>query len=138
MSKAFLDTNVLAYASDADSPGKQRIARELMASLARSASACVSTQVLQEFYVTATRKLGVEPLQAKRILRTFRGMEIVTVEPDDVEHAVDGSILWQMSFWDALIIVAARKSHCGVVYTEDLSDGQTIDGIEIRNPFSGS
>ena len=136
MSKVFLDTNVLAYASDSDAPVKQRVARDLLRELASDVPPCISTQVLQEFYVTATRKLDIAPLKAKRILQTFTGMETVTICLDDVHRAIDGSILWQLSFWDALIIVAARKACCTVLYTEDLNDGQVIEGVEIRNPFA--
>lgn len=135
MSKAFIDTNVLAYACDSDKPDKRQAARDLMRGLNRRSPPCISTQVLQEFYVTATRKLGIAPLDAKRILQTFQGMETVTIRPGDVHRAVDGSILWQLSFWDALIIVAARKACCTVLYTEDLNNGQVIEGVEVRNPF---
>jgi predicted nucleic acid-binding protein len=136
MSKAFLDTNILTYATDAGTPGKQTVARELMRRLSVDSLPCISTQVHQEFYVVATRKLGIEPLQAKGILQTFRHMETAVVEPDDVSRAIDGSILWQLSFWDALIVVAARKLNCTVLYTEDLNDGQVIDGVQVANPFS--
>lgn len=135
MSKAFLDTNILAYAADSATPDKQEIARQLIRRLSEEGALCLSTQVHQEFYVTATRKLGIDPLRAKDILQTLRHMETAVVEPDDVIRAVDGSVAWQLSFWDALILVAARKLNCAVLYTEDLSNGQIFDGVRVVNPF---
>lgn len=135
MPKAFLDTNVLAYACDADQPLKREKARDLLKSLARDMPPCISTQVLQEFFVTATRKMGVEPLQAKRIIQTFRQMEIVRIDPEDISRAIDGSVIWQISFWDALILAAARKARCAVLYSEDLNDGQVYDTVRVVNPF---
>ena len=135
MPKVFLDTNVLAYACDADQPLKREQARDLLNSLSRDVPPCISTQVLQEFFVTATRKMGVEPLQAKRIIHTFRQMETVLIDPEDISHAIDGSVIWQISFWDALILAAARKARCTVLYSEDLNDGQVYDTIRVVNPF---
>lgn len=135
MSKEFLDTNILVYAADAGEPGKRAVARELIRRLSVESLPCVSTQVHQEFFVAATRKLGIKPLQAKNILHSFSHMETAVIEPDDISKAIDGSILWQLSFWDALIIVAARKLNCVVLHTEDLNGGQVINGIRIVNPF---
>lgn len=135
MIKSFLDTNVLAYACDDGCPAKRDTARALLQKLARVAPPCVSTQVLQEFYVTVTRKMGVDPLQAKRILHSFRHLETVLIDGEDINHAIDGSVAWQISFWDALILTAARKAHCSVVYSEDLNDGQVYDSIRVLNPF---
>lgn len=135
MSKAFLDTNVLAYACDSDQPEKQAKARELLRRGTGPLANVISTQVLQEFYVTATRKLGIEPLRAKDIMASFRPMGLVTVDADDIGRAIDGNILWQVSFWDALIVVSARKARCDTLYTEDLNSGQVIDSVRIVNPF---
>jgi len=136
MSKVFFDTNVLAYACDADEPEKRGIARALMRECCGDIPPCISTQVVQEFYVTATRKLGIEALKAKDIIHSFRHMETVEIGIADINRAIDGNILWQVSFWDALIIVAAQKARCAVLYTEDLSHGQMFDSLQIRNPFS--
>src|SRR4051812_21957394 len=102
--KVFLDANILVYAQDKDSPAKQRRSREVIAALAESGTGVISTQVLQEFYVTATRKLGVPPLAAKSVLQTFKIFEIVQTSPDLVEDAIDCSVINQISFWDALIV----------------------------------
>ena len=137
MSKVFLDTNVLAYACDQDQPAKRDVAREVMAHGDPGIPPCISTQVMQEFYVTATRKLNVAPLRAKDLLSSFRHMELVTVDVTDINRAIDGNILWQISFWDALIIVAAQKARCEILYTEDLNDGQFYDLVRVCNPFRG-
>jgi len=133
--KVFLDTNVLAYACDADQSAKRAKARNLLKAVSRDMPPCVSTQVLQEFFVTVTRKMGVEPLQAKRIIHSFRHMETVLIDPDDINRAIDGSVVWQVSFWDALILTSARKAHCAVLYSEDFSEGQTYDTVRVINPF---
>ena len=135
MPKVFLDTNVLVYACDMDQPAKQETARDLLRQQTDDIPPCISTQVVQEFYVTATRKLGIEPLKAKDIIQSYRHMEIVTIHIGDVNHAIDGNILWQVSFWDALIITAAQKAMCAVLYSEDLSDGQTFGSVRVCNPF---
>jgi predicted nucleic acid-binding protein len=134
--KAFLDANILVYAQDRDSPAKRRRSRELIAALAEAGTGVISTQVLQEFYVAATRKLGVAPLAAKGVLQTFKVFEIVQTSPDLIADAIDCSVLNGVSFWDALIVVAAAASGCTVVYSEDLNPGQTIQGVRIENPFA--
>lgn len=135
MPKVFLDTNVLVYASDHDSPGKMRTARALMQRVASDGGGVVSTQVIQEFFVAATRKLAIEPLKAKAIVATFHPLELVTVCLDDITDAIDGHILWQISFWDALILRAAERASCSIVYSEDLNPGQLYGGVEVRDPF---
>ena len=95
----------------------------------------LSTQVLQEFYVTATRKLFVDPLLAKQILKNFEHFEIVTISSEFIEEAIDNSIIHQLSFWDALIIVSAKQSACLELWTENLNDGQNISGVKIFDPF---
>ena len=135
MSKAFLDTNVLVYASDMDQPAKQAAARALMRQCSQDIPPCISTQVVQEFYVTTTRKLGIAPLKAKDIIHSFRHMEIVVIDIDDINRAIEGNILWQVSFWDALIVVAAQKARCDVLYSEDLNHGQMFDSLKVCNPF---
>ena len=133
--KVFLDTNILVYAQDQDSPAKRRRSREVIAALAQSGVGVISTQVLQEFYVAVTRKLGVAPLAAKRVLQTFTIFEIVQTSPDLIERAIDCSVLNTISFWDALIVAAAASSGCAIVYSEDLNPGQTIQGVRVENPL---
>ena len=135
MSKSFIDTNVLAYSSDLDHKEKRTIAQNLIERTAGSRQMVVSTQVLQEFYVTAVKKLGISQLDAKSLIHTLIMGEVVTLDPPDVVRAVDGNILWQISFWDALIVVAAMKANCSVIYSEDLNYGQIFENVKIVNPF---
>jgi predicted nucleic acid-binding protein len=134
--KVFIDTNILAYANDASDAAKQRLAQACLA--APDVDRVISTQVLQEFYVTCTRKLDIAPADAKRLLRSLRRIETVLIDPDLILEAADCSAMDQLAFWDALILVSAEKAHCRELWTEDLNDGQTIRGIRIRNPLRGN
>ena len=136
--RVFLDANVLVYAQDTATPEKQRKSREVIQQLAESADGVISTQVLQEFYVAATRKLGVAPLAAKGVLKTFAVFETVQVSPALIQEAIDCSILNELSFWDALILAAAASAGCSTVLSEDLNAGQVILGVKVQNPFTTS
>jgi predicted nucleic acid-binding protein len=133
--RVFLDTNILVYAQDSASPSKQRKSRQLITQIADSASGVISSQVMQEFYVTATRKLGVEPLVVKNILKTFSLFDIVQVSTILIHEAIDCSILNQLSFWDSLIITAAAAAGCNKILSEDLNPNQVVLGVKIENPF---
>jgi predicted nucleic acid-binding protein len=133
--RVFLDTNILVYAQDAAVPEKQSKSREIISQLAESGDGVISTQVMQEFFVAATRKLSVEPIVAKGVLKTFAVFEIVQISTDLIHEAIDCSILNQLSFWDSLILAAAASAGCSTVFSEDLNPGETILGLKIRNPF---
>lgn len=133
--KVFLDTNVLVYAQDHDAPDKRKRSRELIADVVASGRGVISTQVLQEFYVAATRKMSVPPLAAKQVIQSFKIFEVVHISAELIEQAIDRSVLSQISFWDALIVSASASSGCTTLYSEDLNAGQLIDGVRIVNPF---
>ena len=133
--KIFLDSNILAYAQDKGAPKKQRRSRQVIAELGGSGSGVISTQVMQEFYVAATRKLGIEALAAKNVLKTFSIFEIVLITPELIQDAIDCSILNVVSFWDALVVAAATAARCTILYSEDLNSGQAILGVNVQNPF---
>lgn len=107
-----------------------------MRELTEQGEGVISTQVLQEFYVAVTRKLGVEALAAKSMLNTFSALETVIVDPELIKDAVDCSILSQLSFWDGLVVVSAEKSKSAELWSEDLNEGQVIRGVRIWNPFT--
>jgi predicted nucleic acid-binding protein len=134
--RVFLDATILVYAQDVGGRVKRRKSREIIAQLADSGDGVISTQVMQEFFVAATRKLGVAPLAAKGVLKTLAVFEIVQVSAALIHEAVDCSILNQLSFWDSLILAAAACAGCSTVLSEDLNSGQTILGVKIQNPFS--
>ena len=133
--RSFLDTNVLIYSVDSADSAKQTAAIGVIERHALGKSGVISTQVLQEFYSAATRKLGIEPLQARRLVRDFRIFDIVQVTPEIIEEGIDCSILNAISFWDGLIVASASTARCPEILSEDLADGQTIQGVRVRNPF---
>ncbi|MFN2496449.1 MAG: PIN domain-containing protein [Pseudonocardiaceae bacterium] len=135
--RSFVDTNVFVYAAD-ESPEEQNKHKVASALLATDPDALViSTQVLQEFYVTVTRKLRI-PLPEERAASAVRGiakLEVVQVDVPLVLAAVDTSRVVKISLWDALVIEAARQAGCQRILTEDLSHGQVIRGVAVENPF---
>ncbi len=134
--RVFLDSNILVYAQDSSMVDKQLKSRAIIATLAESADGVISTQVLQEFYVAVTRKMGVPPLAAKGVLKTFGVFETVLVSTALIQEAIDCSILNQVSFWDSLILAAAASAGCSTVLSEDLNPGQVILGVKVQNPFA--
>ena len=137
--KAFLDTNIIIYAYDTSAGDKHQKARDLLAGLWESGLGMVSTQVLQEFYVTVTRKIP-KPLDlatARDIIADFLTWDVVLNDGDAILKAIDVQEKHGFSFWDSMVIAAAISGGASVLLTEDLSDGQKIGGVEIRNPFAG-
>lgn len=137
MAKVFIDSNVLLYAIDVRDKKKRTLARKRLVDLQRDGQGVLSTQVLQEFFVISTRKMGVDPLFAKRIIESLEHYEVVLVNAELIKSAIDLSILNQLSFWDGLIVSAAASANCSELWSEDLNDGQVIKGIRVRNPFKG-
>ncbi len=135
---SFFDTNVLVYAEDADEPIKRPLAIELITQAMRDGTGVISTQVLQEFFVVSTRKLGIEPATAQRRMQLLTRLNVIQVTADDTLAAVDLVRLHQVSYWDALIISAARKGGCATLVSEDMSHGQDINGVRLQNPFIGA
>lgn len=135
MSKVFLDTNILVYCLDQSDAGKRKKCRELIKSLTLENSGVISTQVMQEFYVAATGKLGADPLLIKDVLRSLERFETVVVSPLLIKEAIDCAIINRVSFWDALIVVSAESARCEMLWSEDLNDGQIIRGVRIENPL---
>lgn len=134
---AFFDTNLLVHLFDSASPEKQRRAREVLSERAQRDEVLLSAQVLQEFYVTVTRKLA-PPLSgdhAERLVRDFAAFPVVTVDAPLVVAAVVLARRYRLSLWDALIIVAAKAGGASEVLTEDFQHGQRLEGIRIVNPF---
>jgi predicted nucleic acid-binding protein len=136
--RAFIDTNVLVYADDASAGGKHERALALLGELAASGRAVLSTQVLQEYYVVSTRKLGVSPQIARRKVETLSRLHVVIIVPELILAATDLHARCAISFWDALIVTAAAAGGCRVLLTEDLNDGETIGGVRVENPFGAT
>ena len=135
MPKVFFDTNVLVYQMDKKSPTKREKCRSLVRKAGDSGDAVISTQVLQEFYVVATNKLHISTVASKSIMHTFENMEIVTIGKELINEAIDASLQYKLSFWDALILVAAESARCEILYSEDFNDNQIMRNVKVRNPL---
>lgn len=133
--RSFIDTNILVYTDDADSGKKAEVAINLVENVMRSKLGVISPQVLQEYFVTTTRKLGVSVELAKKRVEFFSLFHMVQITPDDILSAINIHRLYPLSFWDSLVINAARKSGCRILLSEDMNHGQEIDGVKIINPF---
>ena len=135
---AFVDTNVLVYAFDSSDPTRHRSAAQLLSLLMDGDRLRLSTQVLQEFYVTMTRKARPPwtPERGLAKLDDFAAWPVITSDLSLIREAVLLSRDAVLSFWDALIIVAAVRSGADTLYTEDLNHGQVVRGVRVVNPFS--
>ena len=135
--RTFLDTNVLVYLFDADAPGKQTRAREILREDGGGSYLALSTQVLQEFYVTATRKLAVPlpPETAHEAVKRFAQLHVVHIDTQMIFDAIALSQDHTVSLWDSLILRAAVDSGCQRLLTENLHDGWNLHGLRVENPF---
>ena len=134
----FVDTNVLVYAHDRTAGSKHDSARQLVHELWRSRRGVVSTQVLQEFYVTVRKKVAV-PLsreEARELIVDFRSWRVVVNDEHSILDAIELEERFRISFWDALIVQAAITSGADVLYSEDLNAGQTYGTVTVVNPFT--
>lgn len=137
MPAEFVDTNILVYSYDRTAEGKFERARELMERLWDSGEGVLSTQVLEEFYVSVTKKIP-QPLKlqkAREIVTDLGTWKVAVLEVLDVLKASVLSERYGLSFWDGLILAAARKEDAKIVWSEDFNHGQNYDGVTVRNPF---
>jgi predicted nucleic acid-binding protein len=133
----FIDTNILIYAYDASTAEKHQKASKLLQELWIGENGCISIQVLQEFYVNATRKApqALEPLQAASIIRDLSNWKVHRPDTEDVLATISIQQQYQISFWDALIIRSAQESNCKTLWSDDLSNGQDYGGVKVINPL---
>lgn len=134
----FVDTNLLVYSLDPAAREKHHRAREWMALAWRTRRGRVSVQVLQEFYVTVTRKLrpGLSRDAARVEVRSFLPWNPIEVGPYLIERAWYLEDRFGLSWWDSLIVAAAQSGGCRHLLTEDLQDGQDLEGLTVLNPFA--
>ena len=133
--RSFFDTNVLVYADDKAAPAKQRRALELVAEHRRAGTGVVSLQVLQEYFVTVTRKLQVDARIARRKVELLAEFDVAAPELADILAAIDLHRLHSLSFWDALVVRSAKQAGCSVLLTEDFQHRREMEGLRIVNPF---
>lgn len=136
--KCFVDTNILVYEFDDSDPAKQERARLVMRELWNSRRGRISFQVLQEFYVTTTRKLkpALPPERARKEVRDLLFWQPIAPSPELFDSAWEIEDRWRLSWWDSLIAAAARQAGCETLLSEDLQDDLDLDGMRIVNPFS--
>ena len=135
--RRFVDTNVLVYAHDVTAGDRHDRARALLEELWDSREGCLSVQVLQEFFVTTTRKIP-KPLEAStagEIVNDLALWHVHAPAARDVLAAIDIHQQTGASFWDAMIVRSAQELGCRTLYSEDLNPGQTYAGVRISNPF---
>ena len=134
--KVFFDSNILIYSVDEKDSRKNEIAMKLLSNASISKNGIISTQSLQEFYNVATKKLKLSSKVAKNYVELFSKQFYVTeISVPLILDAIDISIKTQFSFWDSLILSTANDSGCIIVYSEDLNNGQIVNGSKVLNPF---
>lgn len=134
--KVFFDTNILAYAFDQANPDKQDIAKRMIADSIKNGNGNISTQVLQEFYVISTTKLGIPSEMVLTAMDSLEPLNVVVITPEIIRSAIKKQSKFPISFWDGLILQAAEISISSRLFTEDLNAGQFYDTVEVVNPFS--
>ncbi len=136
----FVDTSVLVYARDASEVDKQPKAEEWMRHLWRQRAGRLSSQVLQEFYVTVTDKLdpGLDPSDARNEVRSLLAWRPVSMDQRVLEGAWSIQDRYQLAWWDSLIVAAARAAGCRYLLTEDLQHHQALGDLTVLNPFESS
>ncbi|MBT3877587.1 MAG: PIN domain-containing protein [Candidatus Scalindua sp.] len=135
--KYFIDSNIIVYAHDIANQHKQEVAKRLIFEGLKSETGVISTQVLSEFFVTVTKKIE-KPLPidiAQREIQLLGNLTVIEIEYEMVLQAIETHRQNNISYWDSMIIAAAQRSQCSKLYSEDLSDGQTINNVQIINPF---
>jgi len=136
--KFFADTNVLLYAASksADDQPKKQAARALLA----GQDIGLSAQVLQEFYAVAITKKRLQMThdEAMAVLQSLAAYPVVPITRELVMEAAELRQRYQISYWDAAIVAAAKQMGCSTVYSEDLNAGQEYDSVTVVNPFAGA
>jgi predicted nucleic acid-binding protein len=137
IARTFVDSNILIYAHDLDAGYRHRRAADRLASLWDTGTGLLSTQVLQEFYVNVTQKIK-SPLSrtvAREVVRDYAPWVQSWITPETITRASEISEIWQVSFWDSMILAAAEQSEAVELLSEDLNHGQIFAGIRVVNPF---
>ena len=133
----FVDTNILVYAHDRDAGLKREKAAQALNRLWDERLGRLSVQVLQEFYVTVTKKQSTSSVRAsaREVVSMYAPWVHHLTTPDTILRATELAELAQVSFWDALILASAEQAGAEQLYSEDLNSGPTIAGVKIVNPL---
>jgi predicted nucleic acid-binding protein len=133
--RSFFDTNIIVYTDDRSAPAKQRRAVALLAEHRRAGTGVVSSQVLQEYFVVATRKLHLDAALVRRKVELLGEFDVAWPELPDLLAAIDMHRLHNFSFWDALILRMAKQAGCSVIFSENMQNARHMDGLKIVDPF---
>jgi predicted nucleic acid-binding protein len=136
MSVEFVDTNIFVYAHDGGAGEKHRGAVDLLTRLFEEQSGAISVQVMAEFYVTATKKLGMRSQEAEEAIADLGSWTIHRLAHADVLRASKLHRQHKVHWWDALVITSAIELGCEVLWSEDLAAGQRYGSLTVRNPFA--
>ena len=132
----FVDTNVLVYANDWESPHKQAIAFDSLGSLIEQGRMVLSAQVLNEFAAALLRpRFGFSLDEVREALGVYLRCPVISMDESLTLRAIDARARYQLSLWDGLIIAATERARCSEILTEDLNHGQAYFGVVARNPF---
>ncbi len=133
----FLDTSILVYAYDSSAGRKHTLAREFVEGCWENENGCLSIQVLQEFYVTVTRKIKapLEPHMARQIIADLAHWRVHAPEASDILQAIDLRQSHQLALWDAMVVQSAICLGCKHLISEELTHGQTYGEVSVVNPF---
>lgn len=133
----FVDTNILVYAEQRGARDKHRAACSLLRDIWERRDGAVSAQVLQELFVTVTRKMPepYSPASARRVVSHYAAWRVVPIDGPLVLDAIDIQEEARLSYWDAAVVAAAARADASELLTEDLNDGQVIRGVRVRNPL---
>ncbi len=134
--RVFFDTNVLIYADDADAGAKRDKAQQLIEAALNNGNGVLSTQVLQEYFVVATRKLGLPAEIAQKKVEILATMAVIAIDADRVVEAIKLHRLYGFSFGDCLVLHCAKAAGCPRLLSEDMQHGRSIEGVTIENPFA--
>lgn len=133
----FVDANVLVYSIDPTEPLKMEVALALVGRLWREQRACTSVQAINEFYTVVTRKLRhlVPQEQARAQMEELLEWNPLPIDTRLLRQAGSLESRYKLSWWDCLIVAAARAQHCAILYSEDLQHGAVYDSVKVVNPF---
>jgi predicted nucleic acid-binding protein len=133
----FLDTNILVYAYDRSAGQKHNLAVQLLEGFWENENGCISIQVLQEFFVTVTRKLAkpLDLLTARQIVADLAQWRLHAPKASDLLQAIDLQQSYQLAFWDAQVVQSAASLGCKQLLTEDLNHSQVYGNVQVINPF---
>lgn len=134
--KIFLDTNFFVYLFNKSESEKRYQCQQILLSANSSIQFSLSTQVLNEFATVMLNKFNMSAIVLKGIMDDMYEYEVIETNVNIIRNAIDIKVLNQLSFWDSLIISAAKSANCSILITEDMNDGQLVEGVKIQNPFT--